>query len=107
MKINFYNVTNSRILEESLKTLSMKFKTVKFIKMIATSCIENFPDSAVPTLIIYHNGKMYDKIEGISIYGGKQLNSDCIEWVLSKKGILETEIDDDPRELLRTKINHI
>lgn len=87
--------------------LSNKFKCVKFIKMIATSCIENFPDSSVPTVIIYHNGKLMSKIEGISIYGGNKMNIDCLEWVLSKKGVIESDLEEDPRENLRTTIKHI
>lgn len=88
--------------------LSNKFKSVKFIKMIATSCIEKFPDSSVPTIIIYHDGKLSTKIEGISLYGGNKMNCDCLEWVLFMKGVLESDLEEDPREnLIRTTIRHI
>lgn len=48
---------NCLIINEWLNTLSKKYPLVKFIKIIATKCIENFPDDNVPCLLIYKGGK--------------------------------------------------
>jgi hypothetical protein len=37
---------------------SEKYKHIKFLKIVATKCIENYPDQNVPTLVIYFNGGM-------------------------------------------------
>ena len=40
-----------------LPEIAEKYGHVKFIKIIATKCIDNFPDARCPCIIIYKGGK--------------------------------------------------
>lgn len=44
-----------QLLERCLDRLASKFRAVKFVKMISTECIPNFPDRNTPTLLLYQN----------------------------------------------------
>lgn len=46
------------IMNRALFEASEKYKHIKFLKIVSTKCIENYPDQNVPTLVIYHNGGM-------------------------------------------------
>jgi ribonuclease HIII len=48
-----------------LNQLAKKYPLVKFIKIIATKCIEKLPDSAVPMLICYKAGKLVFQINSL------------------------------------------
>jgi hypothetical protein len=63
---------------------------VKFIKMIATKCIENYLDMDVPGILIYRNGDILDKIiPAAPVFGGPQMNKDTVEFVLAMKKIID------------------
>jgi hypothetical protein len=65
--------------------------------MTADACIEGYPDRNVPTLLLYHDGSLQSQIVGLAEFGGPRVTKDTVEWVLSRKGVCETEIEDDPR----------
>jgi hypothetical protein len=48
-----------------LPIVAKKFGYVKFIKIIATKCIENFPDERCPCFIIYKAGKPVSNLTNI------------------------------------------
>lgn len=52
------SVTNCEILNRSLSECSVKYPHLKFLKIVASKCIENYPDKNCPTIVIYLNGKM-------------------------------------------------
>lgn len=56
----------------------------------------------VPALLVYHDGELQARIFGLDEFGGARATVECVEWVLSKKGALTTELEDDPRKALRT-----
>ena len=41
----------------NLRDIAQKYGHVKFIKIIADKCIDKFPDSNCPCIIIYKGGK--------------------------------------------------
>lgn len=45
-----------------LQSLSKGYPNVKFIKILSTRCIENFPDSNLPCIIIYKDGQLQNNI---------------------------------------------
>ena len=49
---------------------------VKFMKIIATQCIENFPDSRCPAVLLYHAGALVKQIIGIASWGGSKCCAD-------------------------------
>jgi hypothetical protein len=46
------------LMNRALFEASEKYKHIKFLKIVSTKCIENYPDSNVPTLVVYLNGNM-------------------------------------------------
>jgi len=82
-----------RIWESAAK----KFPTVKFLKGVAEEVIPDFPSSRTPTVLVYHDKDCHKQIVGINEWGGSRCDLQCIEWVLSMEGIIETDLEDDPR----------
>lgn len=41
-----------------LTRLAAEYPLVKFIKIVATKCVENFPDGNCPCFLIYKGGKI-------------------------------------------------
>lgn len=46
------------LLNHLFQQVAENFTDVKFVKIQATRCIENFPDANLPCVIIYKDGKM-------------------------------------------------
>ena len=90
-----------------LEEVARRHPFVKFIKMVATKCIENYMDMDVPGMLFYKNGDLADKIIPASaVFGGGQMNKDTVEFVLAMKSVIEAEFDEDPRsKLQKMKIN--
>ena len=103
-----YNAESVRLVE-ILDKVAMKHTHVKFIKMIATKCIENYMDIDVPGVLFYKNGDLLDKIIPASpVFGGRLMTQDTVEFVLAMKNIIDAEFEEDPRtRLQKMKINMV
>ena len=99
-------VTECNVLNKVFDYLAQKFVLVKFMRIVATNCVENFQDEDCPTVFIYKNGTMFKQFLRASyFFGGKNIDWKSIillilevEWVLSSIGILKSELLDDPFE---------
>ena len=68
-------VEECMILNEIFNYLSRKFLLVKFLKIVANNCVENFSDSDCPAVFIYLNGKPIKQFLKAGYYfGGKDMN---------------------------------
>lgn len=92
-----------------LDNVAKKHRHVKFIKMVATKCIENYMDIDVPGILFYKNGDLVDKIiPAAPIFGGAMMTQDTVEFVLAMKHIIDMEFEEDPRlKLQKMKINMV
>ena len=81
----------------------MKYPRVKFIKSVATKCVENFSDKDVPALFFYKGGDLLgQKIPAAPELGGLRMNFSTVEFVLSKAPTgIEVEYEEDPRNKLK------
>ena len=92
----------SILLVEIMQRLAMKHKNVKFIKCIATSCVENFHDSHVPSMFIYKDGDLVvQDVPCADMLGGKRMTDATVEYVLAERKIIEVEFEEDPRDKLK------
>lgn len=83
--------------------MAQRHQYVKFIKIVANKCIENYLDIDVPGLLFYKNGDLLDKIIPASpVFGGKHMTRDTVEFVLAMKKIIDMEFEEDPRIKLKT-----
>lgn len=88
---------DSILLGEKLNELSQIHVNVKFLKIVATRCIENFRDSDVPTLIIYLDGKLQHNI--IRVHKMlKEISKKSLEWLLKDKSVLPKDGEDEDTE---------
>ena len=100
--ILLYSVPESLLLIQILEEVARKHPHVKFIKMVATKCIENYLDIDVPGILFYQNGELLDKIIPASVVlGGKQMTMDTVEFVLAMKKVIPMEFEEDPRSKLQ------
>lgn len=58
----------------------------------------------LPTLFIYNKGSIIKQFTTLRDLGGKKVNVDIIEWVLQQAGIIETDLEEDPRNTIRTNV---
>jgi hypothetical protein len=95
-------IPESVLLVEILDKVARKHPFVKFIKMQATKCIENYMDVDVPGMLFYRAGDLVDKIiPAAPVFGGHLMNQDTVEFVLAMKKIIDGEFEEDPRTRLQ------
>jgi hypothetical protein len=64
-------VIECRLLEEVLLAVARKFREVKFIKILSTTAVENWPDRNLPTLFVYNDGELKTQLLTIKKLGGR------------------------------------
>lgn len=80
----------------------MKHPNTKFIRAVATKCVENFQDQDLPALLFYKNGDlMHNIIPAREIIGGKHMNAKTVEFVLGLNKMVEVDFEHDPRDKLK------
>ncbi|KAJ3207009.1 hypothetical protein HK099_000369, partial [Clydaea vesicula] len=83
------SLPESRLVSAYLTSIAKKYPTVKFLKIVADQCIENYPDTNVPTLLIYGRGELLANLIGINKLGGTQTNFETLEFLISSYGTFE------------------
>lgn len=95
-----------QLLNNCLSVVANKFRAVKFVKVIAQEAIANFPRTNCPTVLVYKDGNIVAQFVKMHAFAGRRTTPAVVEWVLSERGIIKTELETDPRlEVMRTKIN--
>jgi hypothetical protein len=99
------HVEGSGLLARALGALAAAKRDVKFMVARADAIMEGYPDKNVPTLLLYCEGVLKGQIVGLGELGGPRVSVKILEWVLHKRGVCKTELEDDPREdLLRPRV---
>lgn len=57
------------LLMKCLEELARRYPATKFVKIISTDCIPNYPDRNLPTLLVYNNGAVKANYVGLHIFG--------------------------------------
>ena len=55
-------IEKCNLINQHMNTLAKEYTDIKFTKILSTRCIENFPDSNLPCVIIYKNGELFKNI---------------------------------------------
>ncbi|XP_073061025.1 uncharacterized protein [Primulina eburnea] len=58
-----------RLLLQCLEILATRYTATKFVKIISTECIPNYPDCNLPTLLVYNNGAVKATHVGVRSFG--------------------------------------
>jgi len=87
------------VLEKCLAAVAAKFRHLKFVKIMATGRnIKNFPLTHCPTVMVYNSeGGVMDQFVTIASFHGLKTTADIVEWEFAKLQLLDTELEDDPR----------
>lgn len=101
------SVLECRIMTEVLSVLSAKFKAVKFLKIVSTQAVENWPDRNLPTVFCYNEGVLKHQIMTLSKLGGQSVSPNDVEWWLAENGVVDTELEENPRLSSKKSIHHI
>lgn len=91
-------VEECRLLDEILREVAFKFKSLKILKILSTAAVENWPDRNLPSLFVYKDGVLKTQMLGLKKVGGRGARARDLEWWLAGEGIVETEMEEDPRE---------
>ncbi|XP_065162052.1 viral IAP-associated factor homolog [Atheta coriaria] len=92
------------LINQFMQELAGRFKTVKFLKAIAQTCIPNYPDKNLPSIFIYYEGELKKQIVGPLDLRGPNLTCDEFEYILGKAGAVNTDIKEDPRPKIQDKM---
>ncbi|XP_061959843.1 uncharacterized protein LOC133680846 [Populus nigra] len=57
------------VLMKCLEELAVKYPGTKFVKIVSTDCIPNYPDHHLPTLLVYNNGAVKANYAGLRSFG--------------------------------------
>ncbi|KAJ4834304.1 hypothetical protein Tsubulata_034317 [Turnera subulata] len=57
------------VLMRCLEELATKYPATKFVKIISTDCIPNYPDHNLPTLLVYNNSAVKANYVGLRSFG--------------------------------------
>ncbi|SBT73368.1 phosducin-like protein, putative [Plasmodium ovale] len=88
------NIPACTILNSILTKLASKYKYIKFTKGVYSNIVENYPESKVPTILIYYNGSCLHQIANFltKIKGGiNNLTAKSVEKIFKKYGILKRD----------------
>jgi thiol-disulfide isomerase/thioredoxin len=77
-----------RLLNERLSQLASKYRATKFVKIISTDCIRNYPDRNLPTLLVYGQGDLKRQMIGVSELGGPYMPLNVLEQKLAQIGAI-------------------
>ncbi|XP_064005502.1 phosducin-like protein 2 [Pogoniulus pusillus] len=86
------------LVNEHLSLLARKFPEAKFLKALANSCIQNYQDRCLPTILVYKTGELKGRFVGAAECGGRDLKVEELEWKLAEVGALETDLEEPPRK---------
>jgi hypothetical protein len=54
---------------QCIEELATMYPATKFVKIISTDCILNYPDCNLPTLLVYNNGAVKGNYFGMNRFG--------------------------------------
>ncbi|XP_009881425.1 PREDICTED: phosducin-like protein 3 [Charadrius vociferus] len=92
------------LINQHMSGLARKFRDVKFIKAISTTCIPNYPDKNLPTIFVYLEGDIKAQFIGPLVFGGMNLTRDELEWKISESGAIKTDLEENPRKQIQDQL---
>uniref|UniRef100_A0A8C8AIE7 Phosducin like 2 n=1 Tax=Otus sunia TaxID=257818 RepID=A0A8C8AIE7_9STRI len=91
------------LVNEHLSLLAKHFPEVKFLKAIVNSCILNYHDRCLPTILVYKTAEIKGRF-GVAEWGGIYLKVEELEWKPAEVGAIETNLEENPKEDIMSMI---
>ena len=64
------------LLAQCLETLAREHSRTKFVRIISTECIPNYPDQNLPTILLYRRTQLQQHLVGLGLYGGRNTTAE-------------------------------
>lgn len=62
----------SELLGQCFEELAGKYSGTKFVKIISTDCIKDYPDVNLPTVLVYNDTNVKASLVGLHHFGGRR-----------------------------------
>lgn len=80
----------------AMRSIAQRHPAVKFVSMISTEAIPNFPDKHLPCVLIYKDKALQSQVTGIDVWKCKnQFDTKSVERSLRNNGVLPRDAEDD------------
>jgi len=90
--------TGCELVTAALEKLAPRFPAIKFCQILSTEAVEDYPDSMLPTVLVYHRDEIVKQFTRLAEWGGLRCTEKHVEWVLSTYGVLKSEMEGPPPE---------
>ncbi|KAK1259988.1 hypothetical protein QJS04_geneDACA015487 [Acorus gramineus] len=70
------------ILSRCLEELATRYPATKFVKIISTDCIPNYPDRNLPTILVYNNSAVKATYVGLIHFGNRKCTPESVALAL-------------------------
>ena len=103
--LNFYQDYNikSIAINDAFDEMAKKHKKIKFLKTIATRCVEKFPDANLPYILYYRNGKLMQSINKDLLFLYPKLSSYALEHLFSELKVEDIKFKKKDKKTLAMK----
>ncbi|EPY27682.1 hypothetical protein AGDE_04367 [Angomonas deanei] len=79
-----------------MQTVAQKHPDVKFVSIVSTEAIPNFPDKHVPCVLLYHKRELVRQMTTLDPWKhGRNFDVGSVESVLASNGVIQGESDED------------
>jgi hypothetical protein len=75
-----------QLMGSCIDDLARKYPGTKFVRIVSTDAIPNYPDTNLPTLLLYHNGACKQTLVGLQQFGGRHVTPEQVALVLNGFG---------------------
>ncbi|KAF5840048.1 thioredoxin-like protein [Dunaliella salina] len=66
--------------------LAARYPSTKFVRIVSTDCIPKYPDTNLPTLLVYYGGACKKHLVGPGAFGGPRITPEQVALVLNAIG---------------------
>ncbi|CAI5953805.1 unnamed protein product [Closterium sp. NIES-64] len=102
------SVAACSIISNCLSELARSHPQTKFVRIVSTECIPNYPDAHLPTLLVYHKGALKATLAGMHQFGGKNCTTQDVAFALCKVGpVLASEDEDEEAVMERVQKDYV
>lgn len=97
----------SELLGQCFDELAGKYSGTKFVKIVSTDCIKDYPDVNLPTVLIYNDTNVKASLVGLHHFGGRRCTPEDVAFKLCQVGPVLTGPGDDgdgSQEAIKQKV---
>ena len=90
------HIPGCTLMLEAMAANAKKFRDIKFVKIKSQQAVEKMPESKLPALFLYRDGKNSIQEFTLANFGGMTMKPANLEWYLAKLGLVKTDLESNP-----------